>query len=140
MRKIAVAVLVLLGIVTFIIGQTPPPQQPYIWMRDANGHHFIPLSGAISVATDGKSATITGGKTYSFGSGFVTADPGTGTVQVLLDTAYVLYRTAPPTGPGACNTGTGALAAATDGYLYVCIPDGTGKGFRWARAPMEISW
>jgi hypothetical protein len=137
---LAVVLLAILAFVTFIVGQVPDSRQAYIWVKDSLGHHFVPLKGAVTIAVDGRSATVTGGKTYSFGSGFVTADPGTGTVQVWLDTAYVLYRAAPPAGPGACTVGTGALAAATDGYVYVCVPDGTGQTFRWARSPVETAW
>jgi hypothetical protein len=132
--------LAALAAVTFLVAQDPGTRQAYIWVKDNAGHHFVPLNGAIAIATDGKSATVSAGKSYTFGSGFVTVDAGTGTVQVSLDTAYVLYRTQPPAGPGACTMGSGAIAGATDGYLYLCVPDGTGQGFRWARAPMETNW
>ena len=137
---LALGLLVVVGFATFIVGQVPDSRQAYIWIKDPTGHHFVPLNGAVAIAADGKSVTITSGVQYNFGTGFMLAGAPPNPVQVSLDTAYVLYRTAPPTGPGPCDIATGASAASADGYRYDCIPDGTGKGFKWARSPVETDW
>lgn len=57
-----------------------------------------------------------------------------------LDGAFVLYRVAPPIGPGACSAvGTGAIAVDAAGYLYLCSSTAP---FRWMRSaqPMSASW
>jgi hypothetical protein len=138
-RWFAIALAALIGL-TLLVAQDPGVRTAYIWVRDAQGNHFVPLTGGITVAPDGKSAAIVAGKTYTFGIGLVAVDPGTGTVQVSVDTSQILYRVTPPTGPGPCPGGTGAISGSVDGYQYMCIPDGTGNGFRWARAPVETSW
>jgi hypothetical protein len=138
-RKVAVALLVLLGLFTFLLAQTPGAPQAYIWFRDTTGHHLVPLNGSITIAADRKSATITTGQPYTFGTGFIVTGTPPNPVQISLDTAYVLYRAVPPTGPGSCDIATGARAVDAN-YGYDCIPDGTGHGFKWARAPIETDW
>jgi hypothetical protein len=139
-RWFLIVALTILGGLSYLVAQDPGVPTAYIWVRDAVGNHFVPVTAGVTVAADHKSATIAAGKNYVFETGLASTEAVPGTVRVSVDTAYVLYRTAPPAGPGSCSTGTGAIAAATDGYLYMCVPDGTSTGFRWARSPMETSW
>jgi hypothetical protein len=86
--------------------------------------------------------------------GIITPRPGTIVVcvadrncEALPDGAYVVYRTLPPAGPGACSTvGTGAFSVDEKGYMYWCSPPWDGpKGVNnsvWMRTaePMVKTW
>jgi hypothetical protein len=86
-----------------------------------------------------------------FGSGLMTTQrvpSGPQRVQ-LVDLSsmreYVVPTGEPQIVPGPCRIGTGAhmasnTAVKTPTSLYLCIPDGTGQGFRWARVQISTAW
>ena len=59
-------------------------------------------------------------------------------VQARIDTAYVLYRTEPPDGPGPCDLGSGGIAAG-NGYLYIPVLNDSKDGFVWARGSQLVT-
>lgn len=58
---------------------------------------------------------------------------------------YVYPTTEPAIKPGPCRIGTGNVLASnavvkTPTAIYVCAPDGTGGGFRWAKLQSATNW
>lgn len=101
---------------------------PLALREDATGKRYLFVDGAAAPVPKP-------------GFGLVTIQlAGASTYDLLVDGAVIAYRVPAPSGPGACNGGTGAWAAEP-GWFYVCVPDAATPGaFAWMRVAGVMAW
>lgn len=164
----------LLFAAVFAVAQTTSSPVPYTYVWDAGARQWRldPIQGATEAIVNGVhvvqlppgpagpvgpqgpqgpagpvGAQGPAAPAYSFQSGLITVQAPGLPVQVSLDSAYVLYRGAPPSDAGqACgpSVGTGAIAvsaatATVPAYVFLCVPDGTGQGFVWGKMALQLT-